>query len=1030
MPNPSVPCTGSPDITTLSYGVKYDISGGIPTIILTNASTVINPTQLIWWYVITSPSATPIHSGSLSTPDVNHIAWTTLQIASGSWPLLFGNPPCAQVEFSSNAPYICTLFVKDSAGNTFSLPIIQTITRPNGNTENSCGNFGGAQVTVQVNCNNKNVFCNDSTNFTYNNILTPTVYTNEWILVYPPDPNGNQPTNATVSNTPNVNFPIGYSGDGYVLNLLDFCTYDMGNGATIKVQYKAINPQTGSPGLTFAVLCNINLCKLQCQIQAFYELSKKSCGQVENTALESKMTQMNFLFNQAIIGILQPLCGIDVPKIIREIQKIGNLDPNCNCGCTDNGINFSYPTSPGGSSSGGCCPVSSNVIDSGTGMAPALCPQSYFPAQVKDPTNTTIIGTATDISSLVALLNSYPAWESYGVAFPEGNCKVGWFPATGIITVPNIEVVLGTTPVLPPTIISGCMTILDGSPPGPCTGAGPYPVKVYDSLGTTIIGIANNINDICSLMNANAGWKAYGVVSPIDNCHFQWNLTNGSIIPPCVLVDAQTATSTCVNGTAIYTVAVNDVCQTVAFTLADFPMNVFVDFGLGAGPVFVANVASMGALVSALNAAPSKPASVTFSAGSVLGQVIATNTNCIAYNGTVAITANLGSEDYMLYGSNHNQMTVPSPLAAAQYGLGLATNAVIGKIAGWPSDVRLWHTIRIGGYMLATAPSAGRILMWDISNPLAPILLQNLVLNDTGSGNCFTGNPHTITVSSGSTAIPSYYGLYFPTDTPLLGPVIVYVSESTTGSIWQVNMTTGTVTASFAHTKLLGKCPRCIVNNILYFTQDGDLELVGGLSSGVAEGDIVMLSLATFSSGGLSTTTILLNTSEYVWAASFDGVSTIYFTGENGTLATYDITSDTVTNRYANAFSVAKYRLNTRIFLNAIYASSLIFVGQTTGTQRLITSSLPTIVRTNFANFTPPGGMVANNNTHYNALPLGNCIVLVTYDNWQDSSHAQGGVAVFAVDGTFLGIIQLAAGDIYNVIAIQGISVYAPTTLI
>lgn len=1042
MPNPSIPCTGSPDITTLSYSILYDISGGIPAITLTNASTVIHANNLIWWYVITSPSGTPIHSGSVTSPDVNMMPWTTLSIAPNTWPLLFGNPPCAQVEFSSNAPYLCTLYVKDSASNIFSLPIIQTITRPNGNTTNSCGNFGAAQVVATVNCNGKNILCVDSTNFAYNNILLPTASSNEWILVYPSDANGNQPANGVATNTPNVNFPIGYSGDGYVFYLLDYAAYDMGNGATIKVQYKAINPATGSPGLTFAVLCNINLCKLQCQIQAFYELSKQKCNTVENTTLESKMTRINFLFNQAIIGILQPLCGIDVPKIVLEIQKTGNLDPNCNCGCTDNGINFSYPIG-GNTSGGGCCPVSSNVVISGTNTAPAGCPGNYFPVKVLDPTDTTIIGVANNINDMVALLNSTPAWEAYGVAFPEGYCKVGWFPASGVVNVPVIPVILGGGTIIPTTTVVGSLVILDTvSPPAGCPGIGPYPVRVYDPTGMTIIGIANNINDVCTLLNTYPTWEAYGIASPQDNCHVQWQLTNSTVIPPDIQVDTNTTSSTCTNGSVIYTVIVSSICGSGALMLSDFPLNAYVDFGLGAGPVFLGNIANMSALIAALNATPTKPASVTFSAGSVFGQVVATNTNCIAYNGTVAISGNLGAENFMLYGGNHSKMiSSPAPLAAEQ-GIGLATSSLVGVIPGITLDKPIWHTITIANYLIFTVQNtvSNQVMVYDITNPLAPVFVRGITLNDTGGSGghaCFTGLPNSVTVSSGVTAISSIYGLCFPTDNPsAMTPGVFYVSEPVSGSIWQLNIfdtsisSNSGVTASFTNAKLLGKCPRVFNGGNIYFTQDGDLETAAGLTSTIPIGNVVVLSLATFSGVGLSQFVVIPNQVEYVWAASFDGNRTIYYLGQRGTLATYDVPTATVTNRYANAFSTAQYRLNIKYALNFIFASSYTFTGKTTGTQRIITTALPTISRIDFANFTPPGGTVANNATHYNPLPLGNCLVLVTYDNWADSGHSQGGIAIFNVNGTFYGVIQLVAGDIYNVVAIPNVSVYSPTTLV
>ncbi len=442
MSAPSTP-TGLTNISILSYTVLYDISGAVPAITLTNLSTVSDYSKLKWWYVITTPSGTPIHTGSLTTPDVNGVSWTTLQIAAGEWPTPFGNPPCSQVEFAPGAPYVCTLYVHDNdvpGTPSVGLSISQVIVRPNGNTQYSCGNFGVAKVDIQTRCNDRVIFCSDGSNFAYNSILSPIAgtQTNVWTLEYPADPNGNQPANGTATNTPTVNFPIQYSGSGYVLNLRDYGTYDMDNGASIKVQYKAINKNTGAPGLPFAVLCNIDLCKLQCQIKTFYELSIKKCGNVDDPELMNKMTRMNLLLWEATIGIMQPLCGIDVPAIIAQIQSTANLPQDCNCGCTDTGINFSYPLSPG-TSSGGCCPVSSDIINI-TSSPPTSCENTVYPVQVYDPTATTIIGIANDLNGIIYLLNTTASWMNYGTAFSEGYCKVGWVPAVAGNTIPAVYI--------------------------------------------------------------------------------------------------------------------------------------------------------------------------------------------------------------------------------------------------------------------------------------------------------------------------------------------------------------------------------------------------------------------------------------------------------------------------------------------------------------------------------------------------------------------------------------------------------------
>jgi hypothetical protein len=871
----------------------------------------------------------------------------------------------------------------------------------------------------------------------YNNILQTLSTTNLWTLVYPQDPSGAIPKREA-ENVPNVNFPTSINSKGYTLYFNEYATYDYGNGVTVKVQYK-LSDKTGN-GQVFAINCNTNLCLLQCQMRKFYKLSKSSCGVLENAELLSKMTRMNWIFNEIIVGIFEPLCGIDVPEIIDEIKRLGNFDDNCDCNCSGNDFGFSNPTGAG-TSSGGCCPSYSNVIDDGTGNPPALCPGSYFPVQVKDPTNTTIIGTAYNINDLVGLLNANAAWQAYGTAFPAGNCKVGWFPSNPAQIIPIIPVIIIPNVIIPTTTTGKIVIVGTTTPPPPCPGSY-FPVKVYNATGTAIIGIANNITELVNLLNSDATWLAYGTAAAQGNCNVTWTLKDAAVIPPNIQVDPNITGTGCVNGSTIYVLQISDVCYSGTVLPGDFPLNAYIDFGIGGGVVSLGNIADITALIAAYNATPTKPASITFTAGSTYGQVIVTNTNCVAYSGTIVLTADLGSESFMLYGANHSEMIASWPGVAAEHGIGLAIGSVIGKLpglapAGITTDEPVWHTIIIGKYMLVTSPPTVRwqVRVYDITNPLMPAFVRAINLPDTSSPpQCFGGIPHTPTVASGGTPIPSIYGLYFPTDNPsAMSLNAIYVVESSTGSIWKLDIfdVGSGVVSSFWDQRLRGKCPRVLIGGTdLYFSQDGDMETAGGLISGIPAGEIVKLSLATFSGSGISTVNILTAPSEYVWAACYDGIDTIYFSGVNGTLAKYSVSGAAVTATYLNAFPIASFRLNTKFQGIGIFASSLQFTGSTTGTFVLLTTSLPAISRIAFGNFTPPGGTVANNASHYNCLPLGNCLVLVTYDNWADSGHPQGGIAVFTTTGVFQGVIQLVAGNIYNVVAIKGVDVYTPTTLV
>lgn len=1134
MSNPVLPIS-SPDISALSYKVLYDLSGAIPTIVLTNLSTVINPNSLTWWYVITTPAGIPIHAGSATSPDVNHTAWTTLQIPNFAWTTPFGNPPCGQVEFGADVPYICTLYVKDSLSNTYQLAILQTITRPNGNSQNSCGNFGRAVVNLEVKCNENPamVYCNVNTNLAYNNKIIPDVQTSEWILTYPPDSQGNQPSNAVATNTPSVKFPVSYSGDGYVIFFNNFCTYDMGNGATIKLQYKAINPKTGSGGISFAVLCNVNLCKLSCQIQEFYNLSKKKCGDLEIAGLNVKMTQMNLLLNQAIIGVFFPLCGIDVPALILQIQAIGDLDANCDCGCGDSGVNFSYPTSANPSGGGGCCPVSSNVIDIDTDIAPALCPASYFPVNVYDPTGVTQIGVAYEVNGLVSILNSYPAWAAYGVAFAQGNCKIGWFPANSGTTIPDVKVDViadtngngnngtgggtggGTFQV--DVYLRGT-----GGPPPPCPGsfypanvwnygntaiigvannpvdlvsilnadsswntfgtysvsancfaqlrlndpnniptnrifvslidvtngastvnkkivthgtstyptlcpASFYPAKIYNAGGTAIIGIANNITDVCALLNSDSSWNTYGTAAPLDNCNVTWALTLSSNIPPDIQVDTNVTGTGCVNGAQTYQIIMSDLCVTGgAVTLSSYPLNLYVDFGLGVGQQFVGNFATQALGVVGLNAVSGKPASVTFTAGPTVDKIIATNTNCDAYNNAIAITTDAGSSSYLLHGANHSNLNGATPTRNGYFGTTLKTNTMLGRLAGAVNSDFRFHVIKLAnGDTVHLESNTGKVYFYTNANPNTPFLYSTVQLSTIDSNN-FTGLPHS-PYKYGSASTASFYSLYCPTDYFGSGMYLnhVFVFEATTGSAWQIT-STGVVTA-FKDARLKGKCPRVMYNDIVYFTQDGDLETYVG-SSGVLVGAIVKLDTTNFSAGGLSTQTLITNLLDELWSATYDGAGFIYFSGKYSSIVKYNVASQSVTHidMYVLpgfGIGLAQYygRLNSVYFMGEIYHTPAYALSHFMPIINPSTLAVRDVL-------SQPAWPTAR--TLYNFLPLGNCLGILTYNGSDTASPAsgpRGAMAIYKLDGTYICDIDLGgAVDMYNVVAFGNQSTFLP----
>lgn len=1031
---PSIPTPGSPDISTLSFSILYDISGGVPAITLTNLSTVIHANNLKWWYVITAPSGQYIHAGSATSPDANGVAWTTLSIPAGTWPTPFGNPPCGQVEFSPTTPYICTLYVKDSANNTFSLAIEQTITRPNGNTSTSCGNFGKANIGIQVRCTTNDILCVDSTNLTYNNILTPDTKTNQWIMVYPPDLNGNDPANVTVDNSPNALFPASYSSEGYVLFFNEYGTYDMGNGATIKVQYKAQNPKNGAIGIPFGVLCNINLCQLTCQINAFYTRTKPHCGILELPGLADKMSRLNLLLSECIIAISNPLCNIDVQQNIAEIKAITASSGDCNCGCPDNGTNFSYPINPG-TSSGGCCPVTANVLDVSTGNAPALCPGSYFPVQVLGPVLTSppdILGTAYNINDLVSILNNSPEWQVYGTAFAEGNCKVGWFKATGVTVVPDINVIIiGTTPVLPIDV-----NVIDkntGIAPSTCP-LSYFPVYVYEPDGTTLIGNANSITELLALINASTLWNAYGVASYNGSqCSVTFTPNDGVTSIPDIKVSSS---SGCVGGTRNIGITITDPCGgALVLTLASFPCNLNVDWGDGSGMHSLGNATSKANLVALLNADPLKPSVVTVVDNPAVASGVILNMSDCTYTDTPTIYCDLGSGNVLLYGPNQGSLINVKNGFASDIGVAAGTATRLGIIPTPVNPHVRWHAMKIGNLLLDTEGDTGKIHIYDVTNPLTPSLINTISLSNVAGTN-FSGNPHSpYTVTTIPSLYPSYYGLHFVTDfTGAMTTGNIYIVESITGSIWQIDAYSGEVDA-FQDNLLLGKCPRCFINGIIYFTQDGDIE-DWTAGSGVASGDIVTLDTATFSAGGLDTITIFLNNLQKVWCASYDGIDKIYFggtdvngsSGAGGSLAIYSISSAAVTVRKLHICPDGNWlrRANCVYYAGNLYITPFGKADQSYPTFFVAVSDIPNPTPT-FTKFNAWPGVI--DTYFFNFKPIGNCYGIVTSSRGNVNTTTY--VGLYKLDGTFINWGALGDTEaMYNVVPFGNITSFTPNGLV
>lgn len=983
--------SGSSKISVLDFKVLYDLSGAAPKIILTNLSSGPDLTGCKFWAVITTPSASIIHTGSLASPDMLN-AWATWTMPE-TWPQVF-----MHVEWSG-APYTVQLWVNDGTSTYGPETHYAEICPPRGNNGQLKHNFGIGAISTTVKCNDAQIFAKDGTNYMYKTSMG-TLVSQSFVLTSPADANGNAAAKQIITGTPYAYFTVTYNGSGYQVNMDTVRDYTLDANSTVRFKYKA--------GASLNVMCGMDLCSITCGYQKL--LQKLTCMPCADAGLKDKATIIGAKINLITIGVISGCPDVDISAQINDVKKLlGEFD--CCCGDDANSGIFPTPNPP----SNTVPPLVLPVLVQGTSSAPPPCPNSFFPAAVYAPDGVTLIGVATDAASMISIINGNAEWAALGQAVNEGNCTVGFIKADGVAVVPPVYVTPGVT--------LDVFDIGSGAPPAACP-ASYFPATVYAPDGVTPIGTAASATAMVAIINANAAWQAYGTAYYNGtNCTVAFIPGPGvdpSTIPPIVVG----GTTGCVGGIQHYTVTVEDICgiNTPPITTASFPLNAWVDFG--SGLVSLGSIANNAAFIAALNGATGKPGSVTFSAGpssSVLNYDV-DNTDCAGYSGVIKIYTDTNSAAVMLYAANHKTIALPQPNVAGVYGVGLKTSSILGQLPGLIFDEWYWHCIKVqGNYMFFTNPYAGSVFCWDITNPLFPVSLGSVALPDTGGGNCFTGLPQEWGVNQ-------YYSLYFPTDYHNMNTREVYVVEARTGSIWHVDFAgTPSVPKYYQDQQLIGMCPRIHEKGFLWFTQDGDMKDTYG--PGVGDGVVIRMnvSAAVWDATTLLQVTIIPNFTEEVWAASFDGTnSLIYFSGQKGTIVTYSVLTDSIVNSYPLVMGrTANRRLNTKFYNNKLYHSTYGGFtapgGLTTATRFIDTTTLGgTNTITNFQPF------LGNNATHWNFLPIGNCNGILTYENGAGAA----GFALFKLDGTYISNIPFTDGAAYNAIAILGVATYTPNSLI
>lgn len=307
----TLPITNSPDINLLSVTWIWDLSGTTPLITLQNNSEGANLNLVDYYFTATSPTGTFITEADFNTPNISGV-WSSTNI-SAAWPRPFN-----QIEFSG-PPYIGIVYAKDSIGNLYSITTQAIICRPNGNLPTSKNTYGIGNVLVQVKCNEARIYFQDNTNTSYKG-LSGTIGSSLLRVNFPMDDTGTVPAPFQINYFATAMVPITYSGKGYQFLYTSIYDYDLGDDSHVRIKYLLSD--------TFGVFCNIYLLPLFCEYQKLItSIETGSCNDVQEA--NQKLMLINPKFSLVVMGMFQPLTGIDVPALIKEIETIGGFDCDC-----------------------------------------------------------------------------------------------------------------------------------------------------------------------------------------------------------------------------------------------------------------------------------------------------------------------------------------------------------------------------------------------------------------------------------------------------------------------------------------------------------------------------------------------------------------------------------------------------------------------------------------------------------------------------------------------------------------------------
>jgi hypothetical protein len=296
----------SPDIQVLDFDLLFDLSSANPTVVVTNRSEGDNLAAVNTAFQITSPNGIIIHSADVQTDPDKVGLWTTFSVALP----LIGN----QIEWDGKG-YTVEVTVKDSTAAVYSLAKNQAIGQPNGNKQ--LNTFGMMKLDYSVKCDQAKLYIQDISNYTYQKLQGIEI-AKKVTLRYP----GTDPDNTPAPFTRNNSFstlqvPLLVNGDGH--QLLAECIRDYVVADTISIRIKYVFKAT------FNVQCYVDMCAVLGAVRKFEEQLGSACCDADREKLLLVNTKLALIEGAK----MQPGCGIDVQRLVKEIEELIGFDIRC-----------------------------------------------------------------------------------------------------------------------------------------------------------------------------------------------------------------------------------------------------------------------------------------------------------------------------------------------------------------------------------------------------------------------------------------------------------------------------------------------------------------------------------------------------------------------------------------------------------------------------------------------------------------------------------------------------------------------------